>query len=166
MTYTRATSFVCKSWEITTFPPNYRGYYKNCWTNTRLICSQLVIFFMLNPNTTLGIFSFWFIYLCIYFIYLFIYLFIVYLFIVYLFIYLFILFIYLIIYIYLSIHLFIILFDLIWFDLIWFVYLFFSLKKMKKIDLSSTLDICEKSVKKCMPISIWASWFKRQDRPL
>ena len=39
---------VRKSWNLQLSSSNLRGYLKNHWTNTRLVCTHLNIFFMLN----------------------------------------------------------------------------------------------------------------------
>ena len=42
------------------FLKNIRGYLENLWTNTRLVCTHLNAFFILNPNIVMKIWFFFF----------------------------------------------------------------------------------------------------------
>ena len=54
MLYLLATILEYKRWQFTIFSQNHNSYCNHC-TNTRLVCTHLNAFFMLNPNMAMKI---------------------------------------------------------------------------------------------------------------
>ena len=45
------------SWKLTRYSLNHKGYIKNWWINTRIVCAHSIPFFMANPNLTIQLFK-------------------------------------------------------------------------------------------------------------
>ena len=50
--------WVCRSSNMTRISQNHRGYLRKQLTNTRLVCTHLNTFFMLNPNVAMTIWKY------------------------------------------------------------------------------------------------------------
>ena len=59
MIYTLARTTHTKSWNLKLVSRNSKGYLKNHCTNTRLVCTHLNAFFMLNPKKAMNFENFW-----------------------------------------------------------------------------------------------------------
>ena len=58
---------ISKLLSLTILSQNWLGYLKNHWTNTRLVCTLLNAFFMLNPSTAMTVWIYTVYYYCYYY---------------------------------------------------------------------------------------------------